>query len=78
MGKGVMEMNLAIHIAKKAESAYRAWCPSLPGCMVYGQSREEARGKIRDAVRGYLASLEVSLPRELERLLDQGRDVSAN
>lgn len=71
-------MTLAIHIMRKTESAYRAWCPSLPGCAVYGQSREEARDKIREAVRGYLASLEVALPRELGRLLEQGRGAAAN
>ena len=71
-------MNLAIHIVKRAESAYRAWCPSLPGCSVCGQSLEEARGKIHEAVRGYLASLEVALPRELGRLLEQGRGAAAN
>lgn len=71
-------MNLAIHIVKKAEAAYRAWCPSLPGCSVYGRSIQEARGKIHDAVRGYLASLEVALPRELGRLMEQGRGAGAN
>ena len=63
-------MNLAIHISRKLGSAYRASCPSLPGCQVYGSSPEEARDKIRQAVRGYLSSLEVALPRELGRLFE--------
>ena len=61
-------MNLSIHIARRNEHAYRAWCPSLPGCQVIGDSVQEARDKIRQAVRGYLSSLEVALPRELVRL----------
>jgi predicted RNase H-like HicB family nuclease len=76
--EGVTEMTLAIHIVKKTESEYRAWCPSLPGCSVCAQSREEARGKIEQAVRGYLASLEVALPRELGRLLEREASVNAN
>jgi predicted RNase H-like HicB family nuclease len=78
MGTGETEMNLVVHIAKKCGCSYRAWCPSLPGCTVYGQSLEEARGKIREAVHGYLASLEVALPRELGHLLRVEQTVSAN
>jgi predicted RNase H-like HicB family nuclease len=70
-------MNLAIHIVRNAESTYRAWCPSLPGCSACGRSVEEARGRIHEAVHGYLASLEVALPRELGRLLEQGLGVAS-
>ena len=41
--------------------------PSLPGCHSQGRSREEARRNIREAMQGYLASLEyrgVPLPKE--------------
>jgi predicted RNase H-like HicB family nuclease len=71
-------MSLAIHIARRAESAYRAWCPSLPGCSVYGQSVEEARSRIREAVHGYVARLDVALPRELGKMLEQGLGVAAD
>ena len=66
-------MNLAIRIARQVDHTYRAWCPSLPGCTVYGESVDEVRGKIQDAVRGYVARLEEALPRELGRLLETGR-----
>ena len=35
-----------------------AECPSLPGCISQGRSREEAIGKIKGAIQGYVAALE--------------------
>jgi predicted RNase H-like HicB family nuclease len=33
-------------------------CPSLLGCHTQGETREEARGNIREAITAYLESLE--------------------
>ena len=35
-----------------------AECPSLPGCIGQGTTREEAIANIRDAIRLYIATLE--------------------
>ena len=35
-----------------------AECPSLPGCISQGKSREEAIANIREAIQGYIAALE--------------------
>ena len=35
-----------------------AECPSLPGCVSQGQTREEAIRNIREAIQGYIAALE--------------------
>ena len=35
-----------------------AECPSLPGCISQGRTREEAVLNIREAIRGYIAALE--------------------
>jgi predicted RNase H-like HicB family nuclease len=35
-----------------------AECPSLPGCISQGKSKEEAVGNIREAIQGYIAALE--------------------
>jgi predicted RNase H-like HicB family nuclease len=35
-----------------------AECPSLPGCISQGQTREEALTNIREAIAGYVAALE--------------------
>lgn len=34
-----------------------AECPSLPGCLSQGKTREEALANITDAIEGYLESL---------------------
>jgi len=58
-------MNVKIRIARGAHGEYKAWVPALPGCMVLGQTREEAHAKLALAINGYLASMNVALPREL-------------
>ena len=35
-----------------------AECPSLPGCISQGQTKEEAIANIREAIKGYIAALE--------------------
>lgn len=35
-----------------------AECPSLPGCISQGKTREEAISNIREAIKGYVAALE--------------------
>jgi len=35
-----------------------AECPSLPGCISQGRTREEAILNIREAIQGYIAALE--------------------
>ena len=62
-------MKLVIKITQQPDGFYRAWCPSLPGCHASGRTKEDAREQIDLAVQGYLASLDVSLPRELSRAL---------
>ncbi len=33
-------------------------CPSLPGCVSQGKTREEAIENIKEAIEGYIAALE--------------------
>ncbi len=35
-----------------------AECPSLPGCISQGKTREEAISNIRDAIHAYITTLE--------------------
>ena len=35
-----------------------AECPSLPGCISQGKTREEAISNIREAIQGYVSALE--------------------
>jgi len=51
---------------------YVAECPTLPGCISQGKTREEAIRNIREAIEGYIASLEedgLSVPEERFELL---------
>lgn len=34
-----------------------AECPSLPGCVSQGKTKEEATQNIREAIQGYIAAL---------------------
>ncbi len=40
------------------EGGYVAVCPALPGLVTEGDTLEEAREMVKDAIRGYLESLE--------------------
>jgi predicted RNase H-like HicB family nuclease len=35
-----------------------AECPSLPGCLSQGESKEDAIHNIREAIQGYIAALQ--------------------
>jgi predicted RNase H-like HicB family nuclease len=35
-----------------------AECPSLPGCVSQGETKEEALSNIREAIQAYIAALE--------------------
>ena len=60
-------MQLSVRIARRSDAGYTAWCPALPGCVVWAPTRREALRKARMAARGYLDHLEEALPRELGR-----------
>ena len=45
-------------IFKSEDGFYIAECPSLPGCISQGKSNEEAIENIREAIDGYILSLE--------------------
>ncbi len=50
-------MRFRILIEQDEDSVFVAECPTLPGCVSQGKTRQEALQNIRDAVQGYLASL---------------------
>ena len=51
-------MKFRILIETDEDGVFVAECPTLPGCVSQGKSREEAIENIRDAIQGYLASLQ--------------------
>jgi hypothetical protein len=51
-------MKIAFKIMRMPDGLLRGVCPALPGCVAYGRSNEEMAGRMEEAVRGYLASLD--------------------
>lgn len=44
-------------IAPGEDDYWLAECPSLPGCVSQGHTREEAIANIKEAIEGYIAAL---------------------
>lgn len=50
-------MKFRVHIEQDEDGVFVASCPSLPGCLSQGATREEASRNIADAIEGFLESL---------------------
>jgi antitoxin HicB len=50
-------MRYRILIEQDEDGVFVAECPSLPGCVSQGKTRDQAVENIRDAIKGYLQSL---------------------
>ncbi len=50
-------MKFRTFIEQDEDGIFVATCPSLPGCISQGNTREEALNNIKDAIEGYLISL---------------------
>ena len=50
-------MHYRILIEQDEDGIFVAECTSLPGCISQGKTRKEALENIKDAIKGYLASL---------------------
>ena len=49
------------------DNYYVAECPSLPGCISQGKTKEEAIENIKEAIEGYILTLEednITIPSE--------------
>ena len=60
-------MKLSIRILRNETGGFSAVCPSLPGCKSCGQTRDEAREKLDEAIRGYIAAVSNFVPEHLEQ-----------
>lgn len=50
-------MKYRITIEQDEDGIFIAECPSLPGCISQGKTRQESVKNIQDAIKGYLESL---------------------
>ena len=65
---------------KAEEGGYVAYVPLLPGCMTQGETFEEVKDNIKDAIYGYLEVLREDgdeIPREQEEHIAATVTVSA-
>ena len=51
-------MKYRVLIEQDEDGIFVAECPALPGCISQGNSRTEALDNIREAISGYIESLE--------------------
>ena len=51
-------MRLRILIEQDEDGIWVTECPSLPGCISQGKTRKEALENIKDAIKGYIESLD--------------------
>ena len=47
-----------IRLRREPEGVYPAFVPSLPGCVTWGETVEQAMEMVRDAIEGYVAVLQ--------------------
>ena len=52
-------MRYRVVIEQDEDGVYVAECPTLPGCVSQGNTRDEALTSIKDAMAGYLESLKI-------------------
>ena len=54
-GRGIAK--LLVTLEEDEDGFIVASCPTLPGCHSQGETREEAIANIKEAIRGYIASM---------------------
>ena len=57
----IMKFRIVVEFDPKAGS-FSAICPELPGCTSAGDTEDEARHNIEEAIKLYLAPAEINLP----------------
>jgi len=58
-----MKFRIVLEYDAEAQ-ALSAVCPELPGCASAGDTEEEARRKIKEAIELYLEPSDIKLPRD--------------
>ena len=46
----IIRMNFTVTLDRDEDGAWVSECPSIPGCVSQGESREDALGNIREAI----------------------------
>jgi len=73
-------LNYKILLKKESEGGFTVFVPSLPGCITYGDTLDEAIEKAKEAIELYIESLKAhgeEIPTE-ENLLEYTLSVDKN
>jgi predicted RNase H-like HicB family nuclease len=62
-----MKFRIVLEFDRESGS-YSAVCPELPGCASAGDTEEEARANIEEAIRLYLDPVDIELPEDAKLL----------
>jgi predicted RNase H-like HicB family nuclease len=57
IGTGGVTLKFTVTLEKDEDGFFLVSCPALVGCHSQGKTREEALANIKEAIRGYVASL---------------------
>ncbi len=57
-----MKQQFVAHFYKEADGGYSVQVPALPGCFSQGDTFEEAKANIIEAIHAYLASVKADKP----------------
>jgi predicted RNase H-like HicB family nuclease len=57
---------------QETEEGYAVWVPGLPGCWSQGKTEKEALKNIKDAIQGYLETVEKLSKNEESRYVEVG------
>ena len=55
-------MTFHVHVTKAEEGGFVVSCPALPGCWSQGETEDEAKANILDAMHGWLEVNDVATP----------------
>jgi predicted RNase H-like HicB family nuclease len=55
-------MKLSIRVTQNEQGGFTASCPSLPGCTSKGETKDQAKDKLDEAIRGYIAAVSDCVP----------------
>ena len=53
----VKQLQFNVIFRPESEGGFTVSVPALPGCITYGETLQEAKEAIADAIKGYIASL---------------------
>jgi len=59
-----------VRVRQNEQGGFTATCPSLPGCTSTGQTEQQAKAILEEAIRGYLASVNNFVPAQLDKVLE--------